>query len=565
MVFKMLMKRPWLFAMRSGLILLLILILAHRGSGGETSQEMVARVCSQCHATVIHGQCVAGNCQAKPIIHSNERDWKLILDYMIDSLGCKMTRMEEKTITEFLERHYSGRTYPLTWTEVLTARAGSGWNIVTLTAWRDHLYAGTEGGGRVLRSVDGISWDEVVNTRHDKVYGITAYKGSLYAGTYNPQPQVWRSADGLDWNRVATLPMDQRGITSLGIFQGWLYAGTGGARIYRSVDGIQWNEAGILKKVKEPNWPYWVRFLKEFRGKLYAGLEGGGIYLTEDGTTWSEVKLPVTEKMKEKAGVRGVAIFKEHLYVGTTGTGEIWRSNDGFHWEEVLSRESGRGYSGAMIVFNDALYVSMNGEVLRSSDGLHWEPVGEISPKTVEAMEVFKGYLYAGTDRPPGAQIYRTTGLTPSLIRVPDQDIPVIGKFTGNYKDIQTGYHLYEVLEESLVDGASLLEHRWTISHPGGVYLLLAVRGYHSPNPNGDDFVFSYSTDDKNYTDMFTITRTEEGRSYQFYSLPSLPKGKIYIRVRNTERTKGHTALNKLYLDHLYLLVEGKKTDRSGI
>ncbi|HLG21554.1 MAG TPA: hypothetical protein VI382_01970, partial [Candidatus Manganitrophaceae bacterium] len=238
-----------------------------------------------------------------------------------------------------------------------------------------------------------------------------------------------------------------------------------------------------------------------------------------------------------------------------------WRSPDGVQWEKALKMDTGRGYSAAMAVLNEVLYASMNEEVWRSFDGLQWAPVGEITPKTIEAMEVFKGDLYAGTTRAPGAQIYRTTGLTPAAIRTPEKDIPASGTLSGSYIDIQSGYYLHEVLQEVPKDGASVLEHKWAIPHPGGARLQLAVRGYHSPNAEGDDFVFSYSTDDKRYIDMFTLAAVKEDRSYQFFTLPPLPEGTLYIRVRDTDRTRGRSALDRLYLDHLYLLAEGKEKD----
>ncbi len=527
---------------------------------------LVTRVCSQCHATSINGGCVAGDCrvEGKPVIRAEGQDWGLAVDFMVDALRCKMTPEEQKMITEFLARHYPGPVYPVTWTEVLTTPRGSGWNIVSLTVWGDQLYFGTEGGGRIFRSGDGTSWEEVADTGHDKVYGLTRFRGALYVGTYNPQPQIWRSTDGRDWSQVAVLPPNQRGITALGVFGDRLYAGTGSARIYRSRDGMQWEEAGVLKvdpkgstpNVGEDNWPYWVRFLKEFRGMLYAGLEGGGVYRTADGTTWSEVALPI----KERPGVRGAAVFKGSLYVGTTGTGAIWRSRDGLRWEAAWRHRSGRGYTAAMTVYEGMLYASIDGEVLRSRDGRHWEAVGKISPKTIEAMEVFGRYLYAGTDRPVSAQLYRTTGLTPSRVFVPDRDIPMAGKITGSYKDVQTGYHLYEVLEASATDGVSILDHKWEIRHPGGARLLLAVRGYHTPSADGDNFLLSYSTDDRRYTDMFTLIATEEGRRYQLFALPALPKGRLYIRVRSTGRVRGDPVPARLYLDHLYALVEGRRS-----
>ena len=519
----------------------------------DPGRDAAARVCGRCHATRIGETCIAGDCGQRPLIQTPPRNWDLMLDYMSESLGCIMAPIEKKMIAEYLIQNHPGQSYPITWTELLTTRASTGWNIVALTAWNGHLYAGTEGGGRIVRSADGVSWTEAADTHLDRVYGITPFQGALYAGGHNPRPEIWKSDDGVLWKRAASLPPDQHGVNSLAVFNGKLYAGTAAAGIYRSSDGVAWTASGSLKRVKAAGWPYWVRFLREFKGNLYAGLEGGGLYTSGDGENWKEIDLPLTKK----AGVRGAEVFNGRIYLGTTGTGEIWRSGDGKIWEKVFERPNGRGYSGAMAAFNGMLYASMNGAIYRSRDGEHWDPAGEISPKTVEAMGVFKDDLYAGTDRPNGSQIFRTTGLSPSRISTPARDIPVAGKIDGTYSDLQTPYSIFERLEESRADGVPVLEHKWSIPHSGGVRLTLAARGYRSGASNDNRFVFSYSPDDKTYVEMFSISDTNEDRAYRIFQLPVLPSGNLFVRVLNTNRIKTRDSLEKLYLDHLYLLSEG--------
>jgi hypothetical protein len=521
---------------------------------------VVADRCGRCHATEIDGRCLAGDCRAQgvPVIRTGPRDWSLATDFMVSALGCPLTPGERKTVTEWLDAAFPGPQYPLTWTEVFSVPATRGWNVVTLTSWREHLYFGTEGGGGIFRSRDGLAWDEVASTGHDKVYGFTAFRDALFAGAYNPRPEIWSSADGRAWARVATLPPLQRGVTALGTFRDRLYVGTGSGRVYRSEDGRAWDQGVALVPGSRDTWGHWIRFLVEFRGRLYAGLEGGGLFRSRDGSVWSPVPVPLSGR----PGLRGAAVFGGRLYIGSTGTGEILRTQDGERWETVFKGPAGRGYVAAMAVFDGALYASFDGTVLRSRDGRSWEPVGEISPKTVEALAPFGGELYAGTDRPPGGQLFRTTGLEPSTKAVPVRETALAGTVTGSYLDVQTGYQIPEVIEEALADGTRALDHRWTIPHPGGRRLLVAIRGHRSAGGDGEAFAFSVSTDGEQFRDLFVLGETEETRGYHLIPLPSLPPGEVTIRVQDTDRAPGRTARAWVSMDHVYLLVEGTPPNR---
>jgi hypothetical protein len=79
---------------------------------------------------------------------------------------------------------------------------------------------------------------------------------------------------------------------------------------------------------------------------------------------------------------------------------------------------------------------------------------------------------------------------------------------------------------------------------------------YHTANTEGDDFIFAYSTDNSNYTDMVTITRTSDDNTCQSYVLSSNTSGTVYIRVRDANRTAGRRVLDTIYVDHLYIRSE---------
>jgi hypothetical protein len=521
--------------------------------GMEPPPIRVKKLCGQCHSTMINDDCISGHCDKKPLIHSEARDWLQSVEYMVRVFGCKMTPDEQKNVVAYLEKNYPGKVYPLTWTKVFTADQKSGWNVVSLKEWKGHLYMGTEGGGRIFRSGNGLEWKEVAATGHDKVYGLIPFKEYLYAGTFDPEPQIWRSSDGQTWKQVGLLPFQQKGVTAFGVFNGNLYAGTAASEIYRSKDGKEWERVVALKNKVQPSWSLWIRFITIFKGVMFVGLEGGEMYSSEDGLSWSQVLL----SLDGGTGLRGAGVFNQELFVGTTNTGEIWNTGDGKKWKKVFSPETKKGYVASMVVFNHALYASINRLIVRTMDGLHWEEVGEVGFKTVEAMTNFKNFLYLGIDSPPEAQIFRTSGLSPSQRLVPFEEVTKLGSVQGSLKDLHTGFFLYQTLEESPIEETSGLDHVWKFRNPGGKRFLLVIRGYHPKTTVGEEFVFSYSVDNREYKEMFSLKATREDWNYQFFELPKLQKGNIFIRVRDANRNNEPPLKNKILIDHLYILVEG--------
>ena len=371
----------------------------------ESPRDLVKRVCSHCHALQIMGQCVAGDCRDARVARLlKPAPWDFVVDWM-QTMGAKMTGAEQQTIAAYLQTTYPAPSYPLTWEKVPAQLGEGGWNAVTMKEEGGHFYAGFEGNGKIFRSADGSHWLEVADTDHYTVYGITPFQRALYAGTNDPDPQIWKSTDGMRWTVVARLPPEDHGVISLGVFKGSLYAGTARAWIYRSREGEQWEKVADLKGVSQPSYIHWVRFLLELKGYLYAGIEKGPLYRSADGVSWS----PVALEAMGSAGLRGAAVFQEALYVGTTGGGRIWRSRDGLAWQQVFQVPAHvqRGYVASMAVAGDALFAGIDGYVFRTTDGLRWEEAGHLSPLTIEAMGVFKHAFYAGVVVPPQALLYR--------------------------------------------------------------------------------------------------------------------------------------------------------------
>jgi len=139
---------------------------------------------------------------------------------------------------------------------------------------------------------------------------------------------------------------------------------------------------------------------------------------------------------------------------------------------------------------------------------------------------------------------------------VANQDIPVLGTISGNYIDTQSSNGNYESITEILSpgkSGKSYLEHKWTVDVTGGATVTFYVEAYHSLSSEGDDFEFSYSTDDQAYTYMLTVAKTENNSGYQTFSLPNSLSGTVYVRVTDTDQTRGNTFKDTIYIDHMYI------------
>ena len=143
-------------------------------------------------------------------------------------------------------------------------------------------------------------------------------------------------------------------------------------------------------------------------------------------------------------------------------------------------------------------------------------------------------------------------------------DIPVAnGGISGNYSFTHASDDGYEGITERQSGGKpshrhSFLEHKWTLSVGAGYSTyMFYIEAFHSANSEGDDFVFAYSTDNVNYTDMVTVTKTADDDLNQSFPLPTSLSGTVYIRVKDTDRTSGRRNLDTIYIDQMYIEAGG--------
>ena len=132
------------------------------------------------------------------------------------------------------------------------------------------------------------------------------------------------------------------------------------------------------------------------------------------------------------------------------------------------------------------------------------------------------------------------------------------GTVSGSYSNTRLSDDIYEEVTEELKAGKwSQLSHTWSFDIVGDNSVVFMVEAYHSSNDEGDDFVFAYSTDNVVFTEMFTVTQTQDNNTIQSFELPPFTTGIIYIRVEDTDNTRNNTVLDTLYVDYLLIRTSG--------
>ena len=140
------------------------------------------------------------------------------------------------------------------------------------------------------------------------------------------------------------------------------------------------------------------------------------------------------------------------------------------------------------------------------------------------------------------------------------EDVPIEAIVEGDYRNTWKDDDNYETLTEvesggnPIKDHYSYLEHKWVIEVFGGDKLIFNVQAYHTANSEDDDFIFAYSLDDVNYTNMVTVTKTSDDNNSQSFELPNDLGGPIFIRVKDTDQTATHMNRDTLYIDDMYVV-----------
>jgi hypothetical protein len=247
--------------------------------------------------------------------------------------------------------------------------------IFNFKEFNGYLYTGTmnwdfsfKGGCEIWRTQDGLHWERVVDhgfkpfmSDIDKKSGVTntycwrmeVYKDNLYAGTFNSLDkyngnlgmgcQLWRTKDGIDWEKV-DLPngdgfgeKENYGIRTMAVYNDELYVGTAanllldkGFEIWK-YDGAKWTPV----------------ISDEVPGAKFTDIEYDGFGNPLNKYAWS---MTVTSDNKLWIGTANGKLVNlmEPISTGC----EVWCFN-GFQWEPIVKDGNNEKQSGFGNLINE--------------------------------------------------------------------------------------------------------------------------------------------------------------------------------------------------------------------
>jgi hypothetical protein len=147
---------------------------------------------------------------------------------------------------------------------------------------------------------------------------------------------------------------------------------------------------------------------------------------------------------------------------------------------------------------------------------------------------------------------------------VANADIPGAGTVSGSYAATHTDNGASQSIRERESGGKkrnrySFLVHTWQASLPVNSMATVHANAW-SGGSSDDSFVFSWSTDNSNYTELFTVSSTDTANE-QSLTLPGVVIGPVYIRVEDSDQTPGNRSLDTVFVDHLFIRVESGAGD----
>lgn len=373
------------------------------GSAGEVPQEFVK--CNGCHGWT------------EPLLNlrktywrvpPNTRDWRFtVKDRM--SKRANLTPNEEETIIQFLEG-FSGGAFQSPSLSPKTTPEGTFFlpkrsqevpeKVVQRVCSQCHALeisgrcVAGDCQGKKVHQTGGRQWDFVVDWM--KAMGAPMNDHEQQVVTEYLMDQFPGKLYRLNWEKVTTLPGHGWNITMLGSLGEYIFAGTeGNGKIFGSVDGKDWHEV-------HDSGEYRIYGMIPFQGAFYTGSDEprAEIWKSQDGNHWEKsAVLP-----KDQTGIISLGVFKDHLFAGTSH-GKLFRSVDGEQWEEaaVFKQLDGPHWVRFIIEFKGMLYAGAeHGYLYRSADGLQWTEIGKVLRGEreffgIRAAQVFNDGLYVGS------------------------------------------------------------------------------------------------------------------------------------------------------------------------
>jgi hypothetical protein len=203
-------------------------------------------------------------------------------------------------------------------------------------------------------------------------------------------------------------------------------------------------------------------------------------------------------------------------------------------------------------------------EVQRSVDAMSFMTVATLDPAEISYSDSGLSHSTSYTYRvmafnSDGSAMSETASATtnaPSPMAYATGENTAHGTPEGSFEDTRENDETVEEITEALSvpnkNGRSQLEHVWQIGPVvGGAQVTLTVAAW--ANSTVEDFIFSYSIDGgASYTDVLTVDNTTIIE--QTVELSPETSGMLYLRVQDSDRSRGETILDTVSVD--YIVVE---------
>ncbi|HEX2971317.1 MAG TPA: hypothetical protein VHP11_03230 [Tepidisphaeraceae bacterium] len=148
---------------------------------------------------------------------------------------------------------------------------------------------------------------------------------------------------------------------------------------------------------------------------------------------------------------------------------------------------------------------------------------------------------------------FLSTTTTVTKDAVPNRDLWASDAMVGSYAQLAASDNQYQQLTELVSQKVSALDHYWRFKVSPGDRITFNVEAFHSRNNEGDHFQFAYSTDGRNFTPLFYVTKRADDGQLQSAQLPSYVQGTVYIRVQDMNRQVGLTRRDTLWIDNMFI------------
>ena len=208
-------------------------------------------------------------------------------------------------------------------------------------------------------------------------------------------------------------------------------------------------------------------------------------------------------------------------------------------------------------------------DIERSPDGSAWAQIALVgtngqfySNNQLQASTDYhyrvRAYDAAGNSGYTDAAMATTDDPPPFVDNMAQSETTVAGTVTGSYTNTWSDNGVSQTITERHSGGKpanrhSYLEHRWVFNVQEGNNVTLFLNASASDSGEGDGFVFAYSTNGSSYTDMLTIPAGNAGGVVETFPLASGTLGTVYVRVLDTDQTKGKSQKDSISVEHMYI------------